>query len=45
MDSFVGIYTAIYGLALRGARRLSGAIPFLSMSAKIYCVTVVMLIG
>jgi hypothetical protein len=28
MDSFVGIYTAIHGLASRGARRFSGAIPF-----------------
>lgn len=28
VDRFVGIYTAIHGLALRGARRFSDAIPF-----------------
>src|SRR6516165_1628991 len=33
MDSFAGIYTAIHGLALLGARRFSDALPFLRSSA------------
>jgi adenylate cyclase len=32
MDSFAGIYTAIHGLALLGARRYSEALPFLRSS-------------
>jgi TolB-like protein len=32
MDSFAGIYTAIHGLALLGARRFSEALPFLRSS-------------
>jgi len=33
MDSFTGIYTAIHGLALLGARHFSEALPFLRSSA------------
>jgi adenylate cyclase len=33
MDSFAGIYTAIHGLALLGARRFTDALPFLRSSA------------
>ena len=33
MDSFAGVYTAIHGLALLGARRFSDALPFLRSSA------------
>jgi adenylate cyclase len=32
MDSYAGIYTAIHGLALLGARRFSDALPFLRSS-------------
>src|SRR6266700_71439 len=32
MDSFAGIYTAVHGLALLGARRFSEALPFLRSS-------------
>jgi TolB-like protein len=32
MDSFTGLYTAIHGLALLGARRFSDALPFLRSS-------------
>jgi adenylate cyclase len=32
MDSFAGLYTAIHGLALLGARRFSEALPFLRSS-------------
>ena len=32
MDSFAGIYTAIHGLALLGARRFAEALPFLRSS-------------
>jgi len=32
LDSFAGIYTAIHGLALLGARRFLDALPFLRSS-------------
>lgn len=36
MDSFAGIYTAIHGLALLGARRFGDALPFLRASVAAF---------
>jgi TolB-like protein len=36
MDSFAGIYTAIHGLALLGARRFEEALPFLRTSVAAF---------
>ena len=36
MDSFAGIYTAIHGLALLGARRFEDALPFLRASVAAF---------
>jgi adenylate cyclase len=36
MDSFAGIYTAIHGLALLGARRFGDALPFLHASVAAF---------
>jgi adenylate cyclase len=36
MDSFAGIYTAIHGLALLGARRFEEALPFLHSSVTAF---------
>jgi adenylate cyclase len=36
LDSFAGIYTAIHGLALLGARRFGEALPFLRSSVAAF---------
>jgi adenylate cyclase len=36
LDSFAGIYTAIHGLALLGARRFEDALPFLRTSVAAF---------
>ncbi len=36
MDSFAGIYTAIHGLSLLGARRFADALPFLRSSVAAF---------